>query len=231
MGKQRLALLTEQRLAVTEQRQPHIAQREPHHPAARRVWAYQTAQAGLGRYDGVPRLPRQLAAAAVTAGGRVADATGGKQGAVSPQRLAPVGDGPLADAILYNEFFRTAAHKFCIIGVVPQRRQHIRGAVALGNTRRPRSVFSGTPSDSNSSMAAADGKAYRLEYKKTSIVPHIGQKFPHIVVACDVATSFSCDKQLLTGTLGVVLQHRHGQPAGAGCTSRHQPGCTAADDQ
>ena len=34
-----------------------------------------------------------------------------------------------------------------------------------GNTRRPRSVFSGTPRVSNNSMVAAGGKAYSAEYK------------------------------------------------------------------
>ena len=100
MGKQRFALLGEQLLAVAQQGQPHVAQGQAHHAAAGRVRADEAAQTGLRRHDGMPRLPRQLVATTIAAGGRVADAAGGDEGVLCPQRLAPVGDSTLADAIL-----------------------------------------------------------------------------------------------------------------------------------
>ena len=45
-----------------------------------------------------------------------------------------------------------------------------------GNTRRPRSVLRGTPSDSNSSIAADGGKAYRLEYRNRPLRRTKGRK-------------------------------------------------------
>ena len=59
-------------------------------------------------------------------------AAGGDEGVLCPQCLAPVGDSALADAVLQQQLFSAAAHKFCIPSIVPQGRQHIGGAVALG---------------------------------------------------------------------------------------------------
>ena len=56
----------------------------------------------------MPRLARQLVAAAIAAGGRVADAARGDKGVFRPQRFAPVGDSPLADAIFQQQFFLSA---------------------------------------------------------------------------------------------------------------------------
>ena len=94
-------------------------------------------QAGSGLHNAVPRLTRQLVAAAVAAGGRVADAAGGDQRVLGPQCLAPVGDGTLADAVLDQQLFRAAAHKFSVPGIVPQGGQHVGGAVALGEHPPP----------------------------------------------------------------------------------------------
>jgi len=62
-------------------------------------------------------------------------------------------------------------------------------------------------------------------------MPHIRQKLAHIAVAGDVAAALAGDQQLLARAFGVVFQHRHRQPFGAGRARRHQARSAAADDQ
>ena len=231
VGEQRLALLGKQRLAVTEQRQCNVAQGQAHHAAAGRVGADQTAQAGLRRHDRVPRLPRQPVAAAVAAGGRIADAARGDQRVFCPQRLAAVRHCTLADAVLDDQLFCAAAHKFRIACIIAQRGQHVGGAVTPGKYPPPALGFERHAERLEQLHGRRRRESVKARIQKPPVMPHIGQKLPHVAVACDVAASLSGDKQLLARSLGVVLQHGHGQPAGTGGPGCHQARRAAADDQ
>ena len=231
MGKQRFALLGEQLLAVAQQGQPHVAQGQTHHAAAGRVRADEAAQTGLRRHDGMPRLPRQLVAAAVAAGGRVADAAGGYEGVLCPQCLAPVGDSALADAVLQQQLFSAAAHKFCIPGIVPQGRQHIGGAVALGKDPAAALGLQRHAQFLKQLHGRGRREGVQAGIQEPPVMPHVGQKLPHVAVAGDVAAALAGNEQLLPRAFGVVLQHRHCQALGAGRARRHQACGASADDQ
>ena len=231
MGEQRLALLGKQWFAIAEQRERHIAQRQPHHAAAGRVRADKAAQAGLGRHNGVPRLPRQLVAAAIAARDRVADAAGGDQRMRCAVCFPPVGDGTLADAVLQKQPFGAAAHKLSVPGIVAQCRQHIGGAIRLRKDPPPALGFKRYTESFKQFHRRRRRECVKAGIEEPPVAPHIGQKLPHIAVACEVAAPLAGDEQLLPRPLGVVFQHGHGKAAGTGSARRHQARSTAADDQ
>ena len=231
MRKQRLALLGKQRLAVTQQGQPHVAQRQPHHTRAVGVGADKAAQAGLGRHDGMPRLPRQLVAAAVAAGGGVADAAGCQNCRLGAQFLPAVGHRAAADAVFQQQLFGAAAHKFGIAGIVPQGCQHIGGAVTLREHPPPALGFQRHAQLLKQLHRSGRRKGVQAGIQKPPVMAHKGQKLAHIAVACDVAASFSGNQQLLPAAAGVMLHHRDAQPLGARRARSHQPGSAAAQNQ
>ena len=174
VGEQRLALLSKQRFAIAEQRERHIAQRQPHHAAAGRVGADKAAQAGLGRHNGVPRLPRKFVAAAIAARDRVADAAGGDQRIRCAVCLPPVGDGTLADAVLNQQLFCAAPHKFSVPGIVPQCRQHIGGAVRLRKDPPPALGFKRYTESFKQLHRRRRRECVKAGIEEPPVAPHIG---------------------------------------------------------
>ena len=96
VGKQHLALLVKDGLAVLQQGQGDVFQRQTHHLFAVRVAADNADQTGHRLHKGVPRLLRQLVAIAGRAGGGVTHAAGGYQYGVCP--VLPAGSAPHAHA-------------------------------------------------------------------------------------------------------------------------------------
>ena len=228
MGEQCFSLLREQGFAVTEQCQLYVAQRKAHHPAAGRVGADQTAQAGLGRHDGMPGLFGQRIAASVAAGDRIADAAGGNQRSGCPQRLAPVGNNTCAGAVFQQQLFGAAAYKVSIPPVGAQRCKNIRGTVAFGEHPAPALGFQRYPEGFKQLHGRRRRESIQAGVQEPPVVAHVGQKFPHIAVAGDVAASLAGDEQLLPRALGIVFQHRDPQAPGTGSARRHQAcGATA----
>ena len=231
MGEQRLAQLAEQRLAVAQQRQAHVAQREAHHAAAGRVGADEAAQAGLRRHDGMPGLAGQLVAAAVAAGGRVADAAGGDERGGRPQRLAAGSDNALADAVLQQQFPGGTAHELRVPRVAAQRVKDVGRAVALGEHAAAALGLERHAEAFEQLHGRRRRERVEAGIQKPPVVPHIGQKLPHVAVAGDVAAPLAGDEQFLPRAFGVVFQHRHAQPARTGRPGGHQAGGAAAHDQ
>ena len=231
MRKQCLALLGKQRLAVAQQGQAHVAQRQPHHARAVGVGADQAAQAGLGRHDGMPRLLRQLVAAAVAACGGVADAARRQNRRFGAQFLPAVGHRAAADTVFDQQLFGAAAHKFGIAGIVPQGGQHVGGAVALRKHPPSALGFQRHAQLLKQLHGGRRRKGVQAGIQKPPVVAHKGQKLAHIAVTCDVAASFSRNQQLLPAAAGVMLHHRDAQPLGARRARCHQPCRAAAQNQ
>ena len=231
VGEQRLALFPEHRAAVLQKRQRHVAQRKPHHLAAGRVGRDQAAQTGLGRRDRVPRLPGQLVAAAVAAGGRVADAAGGHQHRPRPQLPAVGGAHAHAAAVLDQQPFGGALQQLCAGGVAAQRLQHVGGAVALREHPAAPLGFQRHAQALEQFHRRIGRENVQRRVQKPRIVPHHRQKGRHIAVVGQVAAPLAGDQDLLSRPLGVVLQKRHAGALLAGGAGGHQAGRARTDDQ
>ena len=96
VGKQHLALLVKNGLAVLQQGQGDVFQRQTHHLFAVRVAADKADQTGHRLHKGVPRLLRQLVAVTGRTGSGVAHAAGSHQHGVRP--VFPAGSAPHAHA-------------------------------------------------------------------------------------------------------------------------------------
>ena len=116
VGKQHLALLVEDGLAVLKQGQRHIFQGQSHHLLAVRVMADQTHQAGHRLHDGVPGLLGQFVAVAGGAGRRVAQAARSHQHGIGA--VLPAGGSPHPDAAAG----RTGLFLFGVARVLRRRR-------------------------------------------------------------------------------------------------------------
>ena len=256
MGKQHLALLVKDGLAVLQQGQGDVFQRQTHHLFAVRVPADKADQTGHRLHKGVPRLLRQLVAVAGRAGGGVAHAAGGYQHSVCP--VLPAGSAPHA---------HTAQRRACLFlfGVARVFRCR-RDGLCLGHDLFQQQLFCAVINDVSVLRIAQQclpdllgfiryrehpASALHLQFhakafeqlhglcrgerpqrgvQKARVRAHMAQKLLCRAVVCHVAAPLAGDKDLLPGLVG-TLQHRHLMSLPHGSTRRHQSGCPGSHDQ
>ena len=231
MGEQCLPLLGKDGAAVLQQSQPDVAQGQAHHFAAGRVRRDQTAQAGLGCDDAVPCLAGQLVAAAVTAGGGIADAAGGHQHRLCVQDAAVGGLHAGAAAVLDAEAAGRPVKHPGIGGIAAQGFQHVGGAVALGEDPAAPLGLEGDAQGFKQFHGRSGRESVQRRVEKPGVAADKGQELGHVAVVGQIAAALAGDEDLLPRALGVVFQHRDRESPGRGGTGGHQSGRTAAHNQ
>ena len=256
VGKQHLALLVKNGLAVLQQGQGDVFQRQTHHLFAVRVPADKADQTGHRLYKGVPRLLRQLVAVAGRTGGGVAHAAGRHQHRVRP--VLPAGGTPHAHAaqrraglflfgvarvfrcrrgrlclrcnVLQQQLFCAVVDDICILRIAQQRLPDLLRLIGYREHTAAALHLQLHAKPFEQFHGLCRGERPQRGVQKARIRAHMAQKLLCRAVVGHVAAPLAGDKDLLPGLLG-MLQHRHLMSLPHGGTRRHQSGCPGSHDQ
>ena len=256
VGKQHLALLVKDGLAVLQQGQGDVFQRQPHHLFAVRVAADKADQTGHRLHKGVSRLLRQLVAVTGRTGGGVAHAAGGHQHSVCP--VFPAGSAPHAHAaqrraclflfgvtrifrcrrgrlylrhdVLQQQLFCAIIDDVRILRIAQQRLPDLLRLIRYREHPAAALHFQLHAQGFEQLHGLCRGKSSQRGVQKARVRAHMAQKLLCRAVVGHIAAPLAGDKDLLPGLLG-MLQHRHLMSLPHGGTRRHQSGCPGSHDQ
>ena len=177
------------------------------------------------------RLPCQLIAGAIAAGGGVTGAAGSNQNMGCAVGFAIRGAHANTAAILNQQLLGAAMHKFGVGGIAAQGGQHIGGTVALREHPAAAFRFERHAKGFKQFHSACRRECVQRGVQKARVMAHIVQKLAHITIIGHIAAALAGNQQLLAGAFGVVFHHGGGQPPCAGGTGGHQARRTAANNQ
>ena len=237
MGKEQLALLGKDALfllrALFVGKELDIAQREPGKRVRPRLHRLDGHEGGQGVGERVPRLLRHAVSVAGGAGGGVAEAAGGEDDRVRPDRLAVFQKHARGAPALCQQAgnARAQAHRHAKARkFARERARHVAGLVRSGEDALAALGLEGETKALHQFHGAEVVQRRQRRVQKARVAQYVAHELFPLAGVGEVAAPLAGDVDLLA-QLFVALQQRHLRAAARGKQRGHQTSRAAANDQ